>query len=112
MRNPKKELERSIIEAARRKSAAFPAGALFPFEEPHWLIPSSSVGIEISELIPHPKSRIQSRQYEVTTPTQEYSRQSPTWPRQLSTRRWNLNNVVANSIQHQSADRVQIEFAH
>src|SRR5438874_12492227 len=110
MRNPKKELERSIIEAARRKSAAFPAAALFPFEEPDWLIPSSSVGIEVSELIPHPKSRIQPRQYEVTTPTQEYSRQSPTWPRQLQ--RKTLESEQCCCEQHttpklwSSADRV------
>src|SRR5262245_35795968 len=52
MPNSKKEIERHIIEAARRHSSFFPSGELVPDESPDWLIPSASVGIEVSELLP------------------------------------------------------------
>jgi hypothetical protein len=48
----KKERERRIIEVARQRSGYFPQGELFPSESPDWLIPSASLGIEVSELLP------------------------------------------------------------
>ena len=48
----KKERERYIIEATRQRSTLFPAGDLVPDECPDWLIPSASLGVEVSELLP------------------------------------------------------------
>jgi hypothetical protein len=48
----KKERERRIIDAARRHSTIFPSGELRADECPDWLIPSASLGIEITELLP------------------------------------------------------------
>ncbi len=48
----KKERERHIIEAARKRSTLLPSGELVPGESPDWRIPSASLGIEVSELLP------------------------------------------------------------
>lgn len=48
----KKELERRVIEEARRHSTLFPRGKLSPFEAPDWVINSASLGIEVTELLP------------------------------------------------------------
>jgi hypothetical protein len=47
-----KEIERRTIELARQKSDLIPGGELQEFERPDWLIPSASVAIEVSLLLP------------------------------------------------------------
>ena len=44
--------ERRIIEAARQRSTYFPSGELVRNEPPGWLIPSASLGIELTDLLP------------------------------------------------------------
>ena len=44
--------ERRVMEAARQRSTYFPSGELVRNEPPDWLIPSASLGIELSDLLP------------------------------------------------------------
>lgn len=44
--------ERRVLEAARHYSSYFPSGELLRDHRPDWLIPSASLGIEISDLVP------------------------------------------------------------
>jgi hypothetical protein len=48
----KKERERHIIETVRKYSACIPDGDLVASERPDWLIPSVSIGLEVSEILP------------------------------------------------------------
>lgn len=48
----KKAYEGRIIERARRLSTLIPKGKMVPSERPDWLIPSGSLGIEVSDLLP------------------------------------------------------------
>ena len=53
----KKDRERQIIETARKLSTYFPSGDLCPDECLDWVIPSASLGIEVSELLPAKRAR-------------------------------------------------------
>jgi len=48
----KQERERRIIEWARKQSCHFPTGALLMDDAPDGRIPSATLGIEVSELLP------------------------------------------------------------
>ena len=48
----KQERERSIIELARKYSDLFPHGTLVMDDGPDGQIPSATLGIEVSELLP------------------------------------------------------------
>ncbi len=47
-----KELERRVIEWARKQSTLIPNGDLQECEKPDWLIPTATLGIEVSLLLP------------------------------------------------------------
>lgn len=47
-----KEIERRVIEWARQNSTLIPSGELQEFERPDWRIPSASIAIEVSLLLP------------------------------------------------------------
>jgi hypothetical protein len=47
-----KEIERNVILWARQKSTLIPSGDLQEFEKPDWLIPTASLAIEVSMLLP------------------------------------------------------------
>jgi hypothetical protein len=57
---PKKIIERRALEAACRVSAIIPAGNIQDFEKPDFKIEAASglVGIEVTELLPPPRSEV------------------------------------------------------
>jgi hypothetical protein len=48
----KKQVERRLIEEARRRTNLLPNGTLSEYESPDWLIPDSSLAIEVSAVLP------------------------------------------------------------